>query len=260
MKLKHIFTLLICCLTLTPIMSAQTPLGKNEAIILADAVSENYTSWQTVALDGKLSMDRLPISPSLKIFMKKGSIITISIRVPFLGEVGRAQIKGQEILAVNKLKKVYVQEKLGDFFTDLPVTLDDIQNLLLARGFVAGSGEVSRTNINQCDTYITEDGWMIIPKEPIGGSVNYGFEYNSDCRLNLASAVPDGTSIEANAIYTYSGKKTRMDIELTHKSKDYNATLSLNAPEYGASPLGDIDLNKNYKKVSVREFVKSLSF
>lgn len=191
--------------------------------------------------------------------MKKGEEITMSVRAPFIGEVGRARIKGEEVLVVNKLKKVYVKERLGEFFTDLPVTLADLQNLLLARAFVAGNGELSTSLVSKCDFYAVDNGWLCVPKEPIGGTVNYGFSFNSDNKLELATAVPDGTSIVATGSYSYSGKKTRIDIEFTYGSKGYDATLTLNAPEYGAKGMDEIKLDGKYRKVTVKEFLKSLS-
>lgn len=239
--------------------TAQELLDTGASKTLITAVSQNYTPWQTVAIDGKISMDRLPLSPSLKIFMAKGSQITISIRVPFLGEVGRAQIKDHEVLAINKMRKVYVQQPLGDFLTDLPVTLSDLQNLLLARAFIAEHGELSPALTDRCSCYIIDDGWLVVPNDPIGGSVNYGYQFDSECRLDMASAVPDGASIVATAFYTHNRNKVDIDIEATFGTKEYNATLKLDAPKYGANPLDDIALDSKYKKVSIKEFIKSLS-
>ncbi len=259
MRIKHLIYVLLAAILMPVSSIAQTLLSNKESKTLTASVTQNYKAWSTVAIDGKVSMDKLPLSPSVKIFMRKGEEIAISIRAPFVGEVGRARIKGNEVLLVNKLRKVYVKEQLGDFFTDLPVTLGDLQNLLLARAFVAGKGELSSSLVPECDFYVVEDGWLCVPENPIGGTVNYGFQFDTDCRLQLATAVPQGSGIIASGVYSYSGKKTIIDVEASYGSRNYDATLSLNAPQYGAKGMDDIKLDGKYKKVTLREFLKSLS-
>lgn len=238
---------------------AQTPLDKSESRNLIATLTKNYDAWKSVMIDGKIPMDRLPVSPSVRIFMQKGSDLAISVRVPLIGEVGRIQLHGNEVLAVNKLRKVYVKETLGDFFTDLPVSLDDLQNLLLARAFIAGKGQLSTLNYSDCDCYYADSYWLVLPKEPIGGTVNYGFQFDEDGRLEIVSAIPEGSSVSATSFYSYNGKKIEMEVQLVMGGKEYDALLKMNSFEFGAKPLESIRLDKNYTKVGVREFLKSLS-
>lgn len=237
---------------------AQTPLSASEGKQIAQSVSKNYKNWSTVSLSGKLSSNLLPISPSVKIFMRRGNEVTISVRAIFVGEVARARLRGDSILVVNKMNKTYVAERLGELFTDLPVNITDLQSLILGRAFVAGEGELSAKNAGYCDFYGVSDGWLAIPKEGIDGSLNYGYSFDEKFRLSLASAVTETQSMTAVGQYSYPGKKTQIDVSLTFKSKNYSATLVLDKPDYGASAMDDIKLDKKYKRQNLRTFLKNI--
>mgnify|MGYP002908447808 FL=1 len=53
-----------------------------------NALAASYTPWSSVQLDGKLRMDKLPVSPSVRIYMEKGKKLYISVRAPFVGDDG----------------------------------------------------------------------------------------------------------------------------------------------------------------------------
>ncbi|MBD5221934.1 MAG: DUF4292 domain-containing protein [Bacteroidales bacterium] len=260
-RLKHkilIFLAMICGMAAVN-ADAQTSMTPSETKTFVSAVTQDYKPWKSVLIDGKIGMDRLPVSPNVKIFMQKGSEITISIRVPLIGEVGRIQLTKTQVLAINKIKKVYAKEQLGDFLTDLPVTLDDVQTMILGRAFVAGQGQLSTLNCDKTKCYVMEEGWLLVPDEPIGGSVNYGFQFGPEGKLEVFTAAPESNAVVASAFYTYDGKKITMDLEAVAGAKEYDATLKMNSFNYNATPLESIRLDKNYQKVSVKEFLKSLS-
>lgn len=68
-------------------------------------IISSYTPWQSVELNGKLQMERLPLTPSVRIYMEYKQKIFISVRAPFVGEVGRVEIDSTQVVAVNRLKK-----------------------------------------------------------------------------------------------------------------------------------------------------------
>lgn len=110
-----------------------------------------YTDWQTAEISGKLRMNKLPISPTIKIYMKKGEEISISVRASLLGEVGRIEIAGDSVIAVNKMKRVYCAESISGIKYDYPDLIADIQSLLLARAVVLRAGELSPLNADFLD-------------------------------------------------------------------------------------------------------------
>lgn len=132
-----ILTLLLMLAAGVSSAMAQTPAdsidGRTEAL---NAILPNYIDWQTAAMSGKLRMKKLPVSPSVGIFMRRNETISISVGASLLGEVGRIDIEGDTLLAVNKMKRVYCKESLAGIKYDYPDIIGDIQSLLrTCRGF-----------------------------------------------------------------------------------------------------------------------------
>ena len=107
-----------------------------EPISIIDNFSRN--DWETVNIQGKLKMKGLPLSPGLKIFMTKDSLIDISVRAPFVGEAVRIEITSDSVTAVNKMNKTYIKESIGEYTRFYPGALSNIQDLLLGQFFIPG--------------------------------------------------------------------------------------------------------------------------
>ena len=60
--------------------------GKLKADILKDMTAD-YKDWKTVELNGKITSIKFFIKPSVKLFMKRGESLMISVR-----EIGRAHV------------------------------------------------------------------------------------------------------------------------------------------------------------------------
>ncbi len=79
------------------------------AAAIADALG-SYTDWTQLRMSGKLRISSLPVTPSLKLYMKKGQELTISASAILVGEVFRVELNRDSLFIVNKLKKVYCKE------------------------------------------------------------------------------------------------------------------------------------------------------
>lgn len=219
-----------------------------------------YHSWQRVELNGKLKMQELPLNPSLRIYMERGSKIYISVRAPFLGEVGRLELSGTGLTAVNKMRKVYVREDISALLGgNLPVRVEDIQDLLLGRVFLTGSGTLSAENQNECRLYDEGDCRLLIPKEqPAGGAVRYGYTIDYDVRLQDMYVTTVSGSYALLLEYGYEGKKSSIDVNVQLRSKSYAATLQFDAPKWDvANGMTAIDINPSWRRISISEFIKS---
>lgn len=225
-----------------------------------NSVTESYTSWQSVELNGKLHMDRLPVSPGLKIYMERGQSIYISVRAPFLGEIGRLELHESGLTAVNKLKKVYVSEDLSRLKDKIPaMAIENIQDLLIARAFIAGHGTLSPANQNLCSLYNEQDCWLLVPLvQPEGGSVRYGYTFDFSGKLQDLYVTTVSGNYAALAEYSYNGKKTLIDFNLTLRDKSYEARLQFDAPKWNPSrSLTPISINKDWRQVDIPTFLRS---
>lgn len=242
---------------------ADTPLllGTDEAQVAASTITQHYGDWQKVTLSGKLHLDNLPISPSVKIYMERARRIVISLRAPLLGEVGTVDITPQSATLVNKMKRNYCELTLTEFMADLPVTLSDLQDMFLARIFLPDSGTLSMDNYSQADFYAgaTDAGWFVLPKnQPVEYDVSCGYTTLGDGRTqNIFVTTLDGKD-QAGALYEYSGKNTDVALTLRYKGKDHNFGLTLSQPEWEGKSINPATIDERYKKLTLREFFKNL--
>lgn len=220
-----------------------------------------YQPWESVALQGKLKMDGLPLSPSVKIFMAKDSLIDISIRAPFVGEAGRLQMTRDSVLVVNNMKKVYVKEPLVSYSRDMEgMGIGDVQNLLLRRLFLSGldwNTEVSADMLDIIDD--AEGGFLIVPSEGNGlPYMKYGFGAAPDFTpLNVMLLPGDRPDTEIDVNYTSKGDGYDVTFIYRDSRMALSATLELKAPEYGGEAPKAQDLGKKYRQVSLPEFLRS---
>lgn len=215
--------------------------------------------WQSVSIQGKLKMQGLPLSPSLKIFMLRDSLIDLSVRAPFVGEAARILLTPDSVTAVNKMQKTYIKEGITDFLKYYPGGLSDLQDLLMARIFIPGY-DLSETLIEDLVDIYPEDGqFNLVPKDiaEIEG-IKYGFvvdEYFNPLTLVvLPQSRPD---IEIDAFYRYNLKG--YDIQLVYQEGDRakELTLELKEPEYEAETPKELEIGKKFRRLSLSEFLRS---
>lgn len=266
MKLLNVIILAIAAL-FAQAMAAQNPDGTpsqisgKEARNAAKEITDNYSDWTQVTMSGKLDLDNLAISPSVKIYMLKGQKIVISIRVPLLGELGTLEVVGDQYTLVNKVKKVYCRESLSALMADLPLTLTDVQNILLGRIFLPGYGALSMDNYEKADYYVSDEieGWFVLPKEqPLEYEVTCGYNTLADGRTdNIFVGTLDGQN-QATAYYEYDRDKMNIDLVVRTRGKDRNFTFRINEIDFMGRPVKAATVDKGYRKVTLKEFIRSM--
>ena len=248
-------TLICFLLALTMAVPA---CAQNFNAVINDII-DSYMPWQSAEFSGKLKTDKLPVSPNVKIYMVRDSLLQISVRAPLLGEVGRLNLTHDEVLVVNKMKKIYCQEPAEKLFDIYPSFLPDIQSLLRARIMILGSGELGMENSMAVE--VDDDGegnWLVVPQtEPGAIPFNYGYMVGAGSRTKaLVATVPGKGSLEIQ--YTYLNRGMQMQIALDRdKGKKFEAQLDFSSVRWGGSEMVPLKLG-NYTKVSVKDFIGSL--
>lgn len=245
----------------TAFADATVQLKGNDARTAASVITGTYRDWNKVTLSGKLHLDRLPISPSVKIYMEKGKRIIISLRAPLLGEVGTVDIQGNTFTMVNKMKRTYVQEDISGLVADLPVTLSDLQNIFLGRIFLPDEGTLSMKNYKKAQFYITEetDGWMVLPEhQPVEYDVSCGYTtYGNGRTRGIFVSTLDGLN-QAAAGYEYDGGETEIYLDVKYKSTNRDFTFTIQKTDWNGKPIAPAEITPKYKKLSLKEFFRSL--
>lgn len=220
---------------------------------------ETYNKWNSVAINGKLHLDNLIINPSLKIYMENGVKIMISARVPFKGEVARIEIDTVGILAVNRLKKTYCRAEKGDVLKEMPLSIDDIQSLLLGRLWIAGSGQLTAASAPEM-AYSPEDDCIVcVPKEqPFKGYAQYGFTIGYDSCLQAFYASATNSNLALLIEYVFKDKgKYECNVQW---SDSHNANagfgMTFDTPQWDAEPMEPWLYSPKYKQVELTEILK----
>lgn len=232
-----------------------------------EAILPNYTDWETAEISGKLRMNKLPISPTIKIFMKKNEEISISVRASLLGEVGRIEVIGDSVTAVNKMKRVYCSESISGIRYDYPDIIGDVQSLLLARVVALKAGELKASNSDFFDfEEITEEDsnskWSLT--FPRGHSEEDEFFYSYKInpqglidRLLLAASTSDH-ELALTLDYTYPGKGFDLNIMFNQDLKQkFDVTVEFGDTNWDAKAPSPLNLNSRYTRVGIKQFLKS---
>lgn len=264
-RLTHILlTLLTAFAVMTA--SAQEPLAGSDKKKALAAITASYINWETAALDAKVKVQGLPVSITAKIYMERGKSIVMSLRAPFLGEVARAAVTADTLLLVNKQNNTYCVENLAERLSGIPVGVEDLQNALLGRAFVAGSGQLSVRNADKVEICAVTDsegndaGWIIIPEqiEADGTEVSYGFTASPDGQLSQFVAMPQTQTAAAGCSYTYDYSSTRIEAIASFSGKNYTANLSYSSPAYNGGAVAMPEISASATRLDFRTFIRKI--
>lgn len=252
----------LLCRALTAILlftaSASSAFTTTEREFISKILN-HYTLWNRVELNGKLHLAGLPVAPSLRIYMERDSKLLMSVRVPFMGEVGRLEVEGDSLLLVNKMNKVYVKESLAAARDKVPLSLEAIQDMFLARVYLLDYGTLSATNATMMTLSQEPDCWILLPlSQPAGGLVQYGYTMNFDGTIQALYGTTIADDYSALVEYDYKNRKSSAEFTVVTRRKTYNATLTLDEPKWNVRPMEPVEIRGNWQRVSLREFIKVL--
>ena len=260
MRISLLLVVMISGIATPPAISAQEPLSDRERQKVVDDVSAPWSDWETITISGKLKMAGLPLSPSVKIYMERDSLLRISLRAPLMGEVGRAEIYGDTLLVVNKMKKTFVKEPLDSVMRRYPVAVADVQSLLLGRVVIPGAGTLSAESASLVELFPEDDGqFSLIPGEEMTlAEFNYGYLINTDMLPAVLLVIPTENP-DSSVSLTYEYTPGGYDIFASYQSpsKIYSGTLMLDSPQEGGSPIEPIRLSGKYSRLNFGQFMKS---
>lgn len=254
MKSK-IFTLVLTLMALIPASMAsaqQNPLSSRQAKSVLSKVIAGYSDWGRVELNGKISSSILPVSASAKIYMEKGKLIMISLRAPFVGEVGRVEINTDSLLIVNKMHKKYFKASMSSIDEIYPGSLIDLQSILLGRLAVMGTGTIRQSQFSALTIYEGgEGGYFAIPTDSYQPeTLRYGYTIDSSFKMTTLMVTPVDADDVASVTYQWGNSGNYiMEINAMRGSRTFDAELDIDTPSFGASPMKPFQLPGKYKRV-----------
>ena len=264
----------IILITVTGCKSSKTITGgdKGDKDIVSEVVlqelADSYKAWNSYSTSGKISISgALSFSTSMQLNMVKDKCISISIR-PVLGiEVAKVFINTDSAVVVNKIQKVYTSIDLKDLAHILPVDINDIQDIILARIFSLNDGTLNSDNIKQF--MVSHDGrnnGILISPRNNSNRFSYEFSLNENKQVEMLSVYPTGSTKQYTAKYSSHASSTtgseaeNITIDTTIKDKDLSLELYMNSSrtKWDINVEESLSINKSYNKVSVIEFISML--
>lgn len=274
MKLFRILSLLLIFAVSFPAFS-QELLGNKDRDNAVKEIVSGYKNWNAAAWQAGVRTQMLPLTVTMKVYMKRGELTLISLRAPILGEVGRIEIDKEKVLLINKMKKRYWEKPMAQINALVPNATEALQSLMLGRVVVLGSGELSKKNGSLTEIFNVPDaGWLIVPQLPDGiegGAYGYAVDYYGQLTDFVLTAGDDdsaadsasGTSlastsrlknISAMADINYDRKgDADAVISLKYGNINLSATVDVDAIEWGAKGFDRLQLSSSYRKSSLKE-------
>lgn len=224
--------------------------------VLQDII-RSYSPWSSVEFNGKLKYEKLPVNPTVKMYMVRDSLIQISVRASLLGEIGRLELTRDHITVVNRMKRTYFKESADNLMEMYPGIIGDIQSIFLARVTVLGQGQLGYDNVEVVSIEEDRDGgWIVIPRSDGISGLRYGYLVGSNSRTQALDAVLKNL-FELEVLYSYANKGMTMQINVDAKKKKFNASLEFSSVKWGGSLMSPVKLD-NYTRMSLKDFFKSL--
>ncbi|MDE7349765.1 MAG: DUF4292 domain-containing protein, partial [Muribaculaceae bacterium] len=234
-------------------------IAQKRAVI--DSLAIAWQPWESVAVNGKLKMAGLPLSPSLKMYMERDRSIMISLRAPFVGEAGRVEIVNDTLLVVNKLNKIYMEEPISKALSYYPGTLSDLQNLLLGRIVIPGVGMLEHGMAEAVDIYGGSDGacTIVAAEGNMLPGFMYGYSVDPMEGMMRMDVLPESLpSTQLIIDYIFFDRGYDMTLKYLSPKKNYQADIQWDEPTWNAAPFDRIKLGGKYRRVDIEGFMKSL--
>ena len=254
-KLLILTTLLISSLC----ANALSLYGQPDIEPAIEDIIRSYAAWQNVEFNGKIRLESLPVTPTVKMYMERDSLIQISLREPLVGEVGRADITPSRVTLVNKLKRTYCSESAAQLMELYPSFISDLQSIFLARVTVLGSGQLGYENFEAVS--IEEDGeggWILVPESKGIADLKYGYVVGPNSRTQaLVAELSKIGSLEVLYSYLNGGMQMQIDAQKPGKKK-FEVTFDFSSVKWGGSPMAPLNLS-NYTRMDAKEFLKSVT-
>lgn len=229
---------------------------------------ESYRPWERVKIPVTLRLrEPKSISVSGNAVMERDKSIMISLR--FFGmEIGNIYLTDDSLTAIDKFNKKYVSEAIRPLLGGFPVTISNVQDILLGRPFVAGSQLRARelTKDFEIERSGADGGFSLIPRDMPPG-VEYGFAFSAagdlmallvkagshqpvtvgyeDSRATQFGPFAGGTSVEASA------GKTAIDatLEWNFGKASWDEKVELRRPS----------VPSNYERVNAQKLIKAFT-
>ncbi|MDE7159670.1 MAG: DUF4292 domain-containing protein [Muribaculaceae bacterium] len=266
--LKQSITLLLLLVSVLPASASGSSsngiLSKKEMRALASRMEAAYKPWEEVTVKGKFRMEGLPVSPGMKLYMVRDSLLVMSLTAPFVGEAARIEMDTDSITLVNKMKRTMTRLPVTALEKFFPGTLTDFQDFLLGNVVICGHGPVSADMASGLECYPAEEDdpdsgeLLLVPADewqPDGA--RYGYVLTEDLAPASLVVEIEGCDDYVQMDYTRDrGGKTLLDIIAAIGPTSVEGQLQLETPSGKAQPIRRFVPSSDYVRVPLKRLLK----
>lgn len=151
-------------------------------------LTDSWKQWTDLEVSAKVQITSpAKLNGAGKVYMKRGEWISVSVRM--LGfEVATLWVDNDSVVAIDKFHKKYLSEPTSKLFGAAGVTVADIQDLILGRAFLTGSGTATAADRSHFDMRAVDSGWYLLPKQQ-PENFTYGFLVSSTANELRGAAI-----------------------------------------------------------------------
>ncbi len=187
------------------------PVGPDGAVTTSglsarlSEVSASMHGWKSVKMPMSVKIES-PVKASLggTVVMQRGRGISMSLRFMGLVEVGTLTVTDDSITVIDKYHKLYLTESVSGFLDGLDFTVDNLQDILLGRSFVAGRAGFAPSSDLTLNK-LSADTWSVTPP-PFDARWDYSFVFDT---FNLLKELVVSTAGQPKAVISYEEVETQ---------------------------------------------------
>lgn len=248
-----------------PGSSELSPSELNEAF---ERLTSDYGEWDTIKIPFSARVDGVKVSLSGNAFMIRDESIYLSAKF-FGSEVAVLCINNDSITLVDKFHRIYVSEPTELLTAIFPLTVGNIQDLLLGHCFIpsedAASGDKKMRK--KMDLVSAEGGWTAFPSKLKGelSDLTCLFFVNDDDILESFDAEIYGRTM--TAYYGEPGEATdaasckfasQVEVSVPSGDKSYGGSIKWNLRKADASPTPQLRIPSDCRRVDIKQLLAKL--
>lgn len=262
MKKQLIYILLLTIGCVLGVCSCKSSKSATERATISAAedklehIVEGYGDWKSVTVSGKVAVSGF--SSAIKVQMKRGESISLSIR-PILGiEVGKVLIKSDTLYVMDKMNRRYLIKNLADISAGLNIDINSIQDMLMNRVFIP-NGDITKVKRDFDITQASSPEYWSAVVANIISDLQYQFIFDDMNLVDLNVTMPNENSNPTlnikysdfeDSTYGVIASTLYATMVVGTKSMGVNVTVTPSSIVYDSEFTEEFKIGSNYTQMS----------
>ena len=228
-------------------------------------LTAQYDDWKDVTLSMKVSLiSPKNITVSGKAYMTRNKSLSLSLR--FLGmEVVAVYITNDSVFAIDRMNKRYIAESIEQLAEICPVTVNDIQDLLIGQAFLVEKGTMTKAMAKHVKlSELDAQSWVIEPKKA-PELFAYAFAANLANQITALAVQKDGLAVAGCEYSQHTSTKAgtvaqQADFTINKGSQPIQASIKwdFGSAKWDTNSERTWSTPNGYKRITLTQLIESL--